>query len=234
MQEHEKDQSKRVAQHKLAREFVELIYGLGPAQEAEEQHRHLHNKNLTIDDIRASVTETKTTEILHKTGLPKFGHPSLNKYAQPLHREDDASTNVKLPQSLVIGKPMSRLLWSAGLVTSRSEGQRLINAGGAYVGGAADGKTEMGDGLSFTPVKSSAWTEVQKYILDESLIILRSGKWRIKIINIIPDAEFIELGLTCPGWEEHLQHLEDPSPGTIEVKNEEGSSDAVVKPLNQS
>ncbi|KAJ9605186.1 tyrosyl-tRNA synthetase [Cladophialophora chaetospira] len=205
MREHEKDQSKRIAQHKLAKEFTELIHGLGAAQEAEEQHRKLHNKQMSISDMRASVADTKATEVHPKTGLPMFAHPHLNKHAQPLHREDDPTTTVRLPRSMVIGKPFSRILWSAGLATSRTEGQRLINAVGAYVGGASDAKQEMGDSLSFTPIKSASWNEVKKYILDDNLLILRAGKWRIKIVNIIPDDEFVRLGLTCPGWEEHLK-----------------------------
>jgi tyrosyl-tRNA synthetase len=219
MREHEKDQSKRIAQHKLAREFTELIHGLGAAQEAEEQHRKLHNKHMSISDMRASVAETKATEVHPRTGLPMFAHPSLNKHAQPLHREDDPTTTVRLPRSLVFEKPMSRILWSTGLVTSRTEGQRLINAGGAYVGGASDAKQEMGDNLTFTPVRTADWNEVKKYILDDNLLILRSGKWRIKIVNIIPDDEFVKLGLTCPGWDEHLQSQGDPNLGDAETES---------------
>ena len=40
MEQHETDQSKRVAQHKLAYEFVELVHGLTNAQEAEARIRH--------------------------------------------------------------------------------------------------------------------------------------------------------------------------------------------------
>jgi tyrosyl-tRNA synthetase len=220
MQEHQKDESKRIAQHKLASEFVELIHGLPAAQLAEEQHRKLHSKNMSISDLRASVAEAKATDMHPKTGLPMFAHPSLNKHAQPLHREDDPSTSVKLPRSLVFEKPMSRILWSAGLVTSRTEGQRLINAGGAYVGGGTDAKTEMGDNLTFTPVRTSEWKEVQKWILDDSLLILRSGKWRIKIVSIIPDEEYAALGLSCPGWEEHLQSSKSDSSSTSSTETE--------------
>ncbi len=229
MQDHEKDQSKRIAQHKLAREFTELIHGLGAAEEAEEQHRKLHNKHMSISDMRASVAETKATEVHPRTGLPMFAHPSLNKHAQPLHREDDPTTNVRLPRSLVFEKPMSRILWSTGLVTSRTEGQRLINAGGAYVGGASDAKQQMDDNLTFTPIRTADWQEVKKYILDDNLLILRSGKWRIKIVNIIPDDEFVKLGLTCPGWEEQLDSLTDPKSSVGETKSsrmpEGGASD---------
>ncbi|EXJ75854.1 uncharacterized protein A1O5_00361 [Cladophialophora psammophila CBS 110553] len=207
MKDHEKDQSKRAAQHKLAKEFVELIYGVDAAEKAESEHRHLFRKNISLSDMKASLAETKTPET-HSSGIPLFAHPSLNKHAQPLRREDNMSTHIKLPWSLVFHKPMSNILWSAGMVTSKTEGQRLINAGGAYVGGASDAKAEMDDSLSFTPVKTSDWKEVQKWIIDDNLLILRTGKWRIKIVNIVPDEEYAKLGLTCPGWEALLQSKE--------------------------
>ncbi|KIW72158.1 tyrosine-tRNA ligase [Phialophora macrospora] len=234
MQEHQKDESKRIAQHKLASEFVELIHGRPAAQLAEEQHRKLHNKNMSISDLKASVAEAKATDVHPKTGLPMFAHPSLNKHAQPLHREDDSSTSIKLPRSLVFEKPMSRILWSAGLVTSRTEGQRLINAGGAYVGGGTDAKTEMGDNLTFTPVRTAEWKEVQKWILDDSLLILRSGKWRIKIVSIIPDEEYAALGLSCPGWEEHLRGKSDPGSSGTDTKTGASAGEVEWSPLGPS
>jgi tyrosyl-tRNA synthetase len=209
MQDHERDQSKRVAQHRLAQEFVELIHGEAKAKEAEEQHRSLHKKTLTISDIKASVADSHAVETHPRTGVPIFAHPSLNKYAQPLHREDDTTTNIRLPYGMVTQSPMNSILWYAGLVTSKTEGHRLIKAGGAYVGSAADAKQEMGDSLSFTPVKYGDVQEVHKRIIDNSLLILRSGKWRIKIITMIPDEEYAQLGLQCPGWKEYReQHLE--------------------------
>lgn len=207
MQLHEQDQSQRVAQHKLAKEFVELIYGLDASSDAERQHRQLHNKNLSISDLKASVAETRATETLHpNTKVPMFAHPSLNKHATPLHREDDASTHVTLPRSLVVQRQMSQILWSAGLVRSNMEGKRLINAGGAYAGGAADARSQMDDSLSFSPIKGNKWEDNAKWVVDDSLLILRSGKWRIKIINIVPDEEYADLSLSAPGWEEHLQN----------------------------
>jgi tyrosyl-tRNA synthetase len=229
-QEHEQDQSKRVAQHKLAAEFVELIHGLEAARDAETQHRQLHNKNLSISDIKASVKETKVSEPHPKTGVPMFEHPSLNKHAQPLHREDNISTTIKLPQSLVVGKIASRILWSAGLVSSKVEGTRLINAGGAYIGGATDAENLMGDSLSFTPLKSNKWSEVEKRIVDGNLLILRSGKWRIKVINIIPDDEFAQLGLTCPGWNEHLQEQSQSTSNSSGTGIREKNGEVVATP----
>lgn len=201
MQEHEKDQSRRVAQHKLAREFVELIYGLGAAQEAEAKHRKLFNKNPTISEMTTRASGPSSTEQA-QTGTPRFSHPSLNKHAQPLRREDNDPINVKLPASVVFTRRLESILWAAGVVKSRAEGKRLVHAGGMYIGGRADARNPMDDALSFTPAKTGDWEEVEKFIIDKSLLIVRSGKWRVKMINIMPDTEYASLGLTNPAWEE--------------------------------
>lgn len=200
IQEHEKDQSKRVAQHMLAKEFVELIYGHEAAANAEAEHRQLFNKKLTLSDVTASVAESKAAQPT-ATGQHDFINPSLNKHAQPLRREDNAAVHVKLPQSLVIGKPLSHVLWAVGLAGSRAEGQRLINAGGAYIGANADARGGMDDALSFTPAKTAAWEELAKFVIDGKILILRVGKWRLKIIDIIPDDEYEAAGLTCQAWD---------------------------------
>ncbi|EXJ95803.1 tyrosyl-tRNA synthetase [Capronia coronata CBS 617.96] len=199
VQEHEKDQSKRVAQHKLAKEFVELIYGHEAAANAEAEHRQLFNKKLTLSDVTASVAEARSAQpAMEQQG---FINPSLNKHAQPLRREDNVAVHLKLPKSLVIGKPLSHVLWAVGLVGSRAEGQRLINAGGAYIGANADARGGMDDALSFTPAKTAAWEELSKFIIDGKILILRVGKWRLKIIDIVPDEEYEAAGLTCQAWE---------------------------------
>ncbi|RMZ77099.1 hypothetical protein DV737_g4556, partial [Chaetothyriales sp. CBS 132003] len=170
MDEHIKDASKRVAQHKLAREFVELIHGTQAADTAERQHRSVFNKSTTLGDIRASL------------GTP---------------------TN-----SATIEQHLSRILYSAGLVESRSEGGRLITKGGAYIGSTADGKKEMGESLSYIPadMQKARWEVLKGWLIGgdeggdgEELLILRTGKWRVKIVRVIDDEEFTRRGFTAPG-----------------------------------
>lgn len=202
MQEHEKDQSKRVAQHKLAKEFVELIYGLGAADQVEAEHRQLYSKTLSISDLASSLSEAKGhAPHTSATNTADFVHPSLNKHAQPLNREDNTPLRVKLPRSLVIGKPLGQIMWAAGMLSSKAEGHRLILAGGAYVGATA-AKGKMDDSLSFTPARGNSAEEAAQYIIDDHLLILRVGKWRMKIIDIIPDEDYEASGLTCPAWEQ--------------------------------
>jgi tyrosyl-tRNA synthetase len=182
MQEHAKDQSKRVAQHKLAQEFVELVHGWQAAEETAAAHRRIHNKSLSISDLKGSVTKIDD--------------------AEPLRTEDDMRTHVKLPRSLVVDKPLGSVLWSAGLAASRSEGHRLIRARGAYGVGADDTSSGSDDGLAFTPIEMSDST--RKFIIDDSLLVLRAGKSRIRVINVVANEEFERLGLECPGWNTDL------------------------------
>lgn len=226
MQEHEKDQSKRIAQHKLAREFVELIYGVGAAEQAEAEHRQLYSKTLTISDLASSVAEAKAASSeTPESRTADFVHPSLNKHAQPLKREDNTQTRVKLPRSLVIGKPLGQIMWAAGMLSSKAEGHRLILAGGAYVGATA-AKGQMDDSLSFTPIQDNSAEEAGKYIIDDHLLILRVGKWRMKIITIIPNEEYEASGLTCPAWEQLKAAEAEASETATDLLSEAKGDDA--------
>lgn len=196
MEEHSQDQSKRVAQHRLAREFLELVHGLPAAEQAEAEHRQLFKKDLSLSDVREiTAGPVKTDDSWRQPDI----NPSLNKHAQPLRLEQNLGNRLKLPKSLILGQPLSRILWHAGTVASRSEGQRLIANKGVSIGSSTSGLGPMGDSLSFHTTGGSA-EDVTKAIIDNSLLIFRIGKWRVKIIDIISDEEFSDLGLSCPGW----------------------------------
>jgi len=201
MQEHRLDESKRVAQHKLAFEFVELIHGLGAAKEAERQHKTLFSRDVSIDSLRADASRTEDKE----ARVPGDWSNALNKYAKPVSAVDTSSVHLKLPESLVVNQSFARVLWSAGLVASHGEGHRLIAKKGCHVGSKSGRRavdSQMSDYLSFAPIVTTRPEETQKYIVDENLLILRVGKWKMKIITILSDKEYEEAGLTCPGWKE--------------------------------
>jgi len=206
MAAHARDKSKRIAQHKLACEFVELVYGVGAAQKAEEQHRSLFGKSLSTKDIRAaSPTPSPSLAASNGTNLHNTNtdiNPILNKRAPQTNVTNMSAVQITLPWSLVRNQPMSKILWHAGLVSSRSEGQRLINAGGAHIGGRSDEGGPMGDDLTFAPIRSGNRTETQRYIIDDDLLVLRVGKWKMKVIKLVSDDEFRESGGSCPGWGE--------------------------------
>lgn len=212
MQSHEKDASKRIPHHRLAREFVELIHGQGDAEKAEQEHRAVHSKGISLKDITESSAAKIGDSSSQSDGAQAFIHPLLNKHASPLSMETAGQTRIMLPRSLVVGQPLTRISWSANLVSSSSEAHRLIQAGGLYIGAKADAQGGMDEELSFTPARGPQWSLLSKYVIDERVLILRVGKWKLRIITIVPDEEFAKSGQVCPGW--------DP----IAHENEQGST----------
>ena len=211
MSEHKTDESKRVAQHKLASEFVELVHGHAAAKNAEQEHRQAFSNTLTVADIRAQTSEPipRNPDI-----RPDDFHPSLNKRAQPLTQDASYDINISLPRSLVHQQPLSRILWSAGLAASRSEAQRLINNRGVYIAGQVgkDGHYVPIDGqINYVPVKDPMWAATEPLLIDGELLVLRTGKWKKKFIRIVDDEEYEAKGLTCPGWKEEVESPVNPA-----------------------
>jgi tyrosyl-tRNA synthetase len=204
MDEQHKDESKRVAQHTLAREFVELVHGLTAAEEAEKQHRSAFKKDLSLKEIQDATAAAKTPQDSQQSGILPI-NPILNRYAPQTNAENAQATHLTLPSSLVRGQPLAKILWTAGLVVSRSEGQRLINANGVHIGAKKGRDQEMDDSLSYRRVGDAdlpMGNIVDQYIINDELLILRAGKWKHRFITIVPDAEYEKLGLTCPGWKD--------------------------------
>lgn len=71
--------------------------------------------------------------------------------------------------------------------------------GGAYIGSRPGNSGTMGDQLDYTPIKNWDMKETRKHIIDDSLLILRVGKWKVKLIRLVSDEEFERLGLSYPG-----------------------------------
>ncbi|KAL9621160.1 MAG: hypothetical protein Q9160_004411 [Pyrenula sp. 1 TL-2023] len=209
--EHEKDPSKRKAQHLLAYEFVWLAHGNSAADEAEKQHRQLFGRNVSFQGLLEQTRQaSEGEEVSEPPGNGGQGredwNPSLNKYAQPTRMDSNQPTRIKLPRSLVVNQYMNRVLWSAGLVGSKSEGHRLLTNQGCYVGAQPHrtSKDPMGEALEFSPLTNFTAEDTAKYIIDDSLLILRVGKWKMRIITLVPDEEYEKLGLSCPGWKDEV------------------------------
>ena len=205
MVEHEQQPSSRIAQRKLAREVLELIHGSAIADEAEAQHAllfHLQavSRSSDIKDTQNSSPEADT--IASASGKPADISSALNKYATQITATNAPSHNIVLPRSLVIRQPIARVLWSAGLVASKSEGHRLAAKKGAYIGSRPSASGTMSDHLDFSPCMNWNPADTEKYIIGDDILILRVGKWKVKIVKIISDKEFEERGLTAPGWKE--------------------------------
>jgi tyrosyl-tRNA synthetase len=135
-----------------------------------------------------------------KVGKTGVMSPALDDTAPQTNFWTKFSPHVTLPRSLVEGQFFHKILWSAGLVSSKQEGFRLIVKGGAHVGCRPDAKNEMGDALQYIPIKTWNQHITKNFIIDDTLLILKAGKWKVKIVKVVSDEEFETLGLTAPGW----------------------------------
>ena len=199
MAEHRKDASLRKAQHLLAREFVELVHGEEEAADAEQQHRAIFRKApLLVAASKASKLDEGATS-----------------RDRPITSTNAPSVNVTLPASLVIDQPLAKVLYSAGLVASRAEGHRLAVNQGAYVGSRANGSGGMSDAVEFAPIKNWDPSRTKDFILDGNLLVLRVGKWKVKIARVVSDDEFQRLGLDVPGWRELEESRNENRRGSV-------------------
>ncbi|KAI9682069.1 MAG: tyrosyl-tRNA synthetase [Caeruleum heppii] len=204
--EHAVDPAQRKGQHALAREFVELVHGESDAIDAENQHRSIFRQSPVLMAARE----------LTKPGA-SLSDEKGGKGTTPITAANAPPMQVTLPESLVIGATIPRLLHSSGLVESRTAGQKLAAARGAYIGSRAEGGGAMRDAVEFTQAKLWDASRTKEYLLDGRLLILRAGKWRVKIVRMVSDDEYERLGLNAPGWDEVLQRREAGRGGSGEA-----------------
>jgi tyrosyl-tRNA synthetase len=176
MKSHVESPEKRLAQHTLAHEFVELVHGRNAADDAEAQHRVAFSGKLPLPPAKSSSKKEQPT----------------TAFTMPSH-------HVILPRSLITTQALSRILVSAGLTKSRSESHQLMTNNGVSIGSRSN-KSEMGDDLTFSRLTNWTADKNANYIIDDSLMIIRVGKWKLKIIKVVSDEEFEKQGLVIPEW----------------------------------
>ncbi|EME88897.1 uncharacterized protein MYCFIDRAFT_27144 [Pseudocercospora fijiensis CIRAD86] len=177
MEAHRSDPGQRRAQHLLASEVLQLVHGAEEAAKTRSEHESLRAPTL------ASLGRSSESE---------DGLASAN----------NAAKHTKLPKSLVYNTPFSRILYHAGLVGTKSEGARLIGNNGAYVATASRQSTISNEGqLEFVQIKEQKASEVPDLVVD-GLLILRLGKWKVRVIEIVEDSDFDADGRDAPGWKE--------------------------------
>ena len=186
-----------------------MVYGLPEAKSVEEQHAALFQ----------TATSSPPTTTEDSTAISEV--PKANNSYQYATSTTMPPANVILPRSLVYNQSIARVFYAAGLVTSRVEGHRLASNRGAYIGSRPAKRGGMGDGVSFTPIMNWKPEETEKFVIDNELLILRVGKWRIRIVKIVSDEEFEEKGLDAPGWQEWKEGKKEFKEETDERRAEE-------------
>ena len=136
---------------------------------------------------------------------------------------DRTTEVVTIPNTIAQLGTFSQVLHAAGLVSSKSEGARLIKGKGAYVVVPNSGTTNNPNGLRWTHIPDSQVKFPMEYLVDQSAIVLRTGKSKIKICRVIPDEQFEAHKLNCPGWTDLKAKRAEWSTGGSETSDDQGS-----------
>ncbi|KAI0188194.1 hypothetical protein EV127DRAFT_392342 [Xylaria flabelliformis] len=189
MEEHNLDPSKRHAQHTLAFEVLALVHSVQEAELTRTKHKQLFSGDTPIVNTPTSMGEINA----YPNASPP--HSSLALHFRP---------DIQLPESLITGTSISRILHAAGLADSANDAHRLIVHRGAYIGGApgrsAHNNVEMRLGeVTFQSVKNWFPSETRNFLIDGKILLLRRGKHFIRIVEMISDEEWKASGKSYPG-----------------------------------
>ncbi|KAI8937815.1 hypothetical protein NX059_005511 [Plenodomus lindquistii] len=218
MMKQRKDESRRFAQHFLAKEIVELAHGAADAKKAETAHKEAFSSGtntFALGALRRALstdnepkTQTKPLSenekrlIAYKQAYAASSDTQATSSAanEPRKREDH--NVVTLPLSMLQAGSFPRVLFAAGLATSKSDAQRLIAKKGAYVVVPNSGSEECPTAFKWATIEPGVSADPNEYLVDWEALVLRSGKSKIQICRVVKDEQFKAEGLTCPGWDD--------------------------------
>ena len=191
MDEQNANPSQRAAQKTLAFEVVALAHGLEVAKTTREEHLAMYGGQSREGSGLGTEHMQESSEYLADE-------------TQPVTLNNAPRIDMTLPESLVLGKSIGRILRAAGLASSAAEGHRLAVQQGAYIGASPGQKARTNKGmllgqLQFTPVKMWFPQDTKNFLIDGKLLILRKGKHNIRVVEVVSDEEFKASGKTYPG-----------------------------------
>jgi tyrosyl-tRNA synthetase len=154
------DPSLRVAQHRLAYEFLCLAHGPAVAKETADLHksRSAQRKSINVSQLLSQEHKEKIS----------------------------AEASLVISMSELESSFFSDLLHHAGLVETKGEGKRLVSSQGAYVGAPS----EDGEVLEWQPISkdtNAARGLAVNYVVwdgDTGILLLRVGKWKVKSLTV--------------------------------------------------
>ncbi|RYN39830.1 Tyrosine--tRNA ligase [Alternaria arborescens] len=198
------DPSKRLAQHILAREIVELAHGAAAAQQAITAHKDAFGQGahtFSLLSLRNSIAEHKGTVVAAKEGMGKmdkelfeykkaYAASSTTQSVSDTTSEQQKNVNeniVTLPLSMLQPGSFPQILYAAGLASSKSEANRMIANNGAYVVVPNSGPSENPTALKWSRIKPEKDVDPNHYLVDWEALVLRSGKTKIQICRVVRD-----------------------------------------------
>lgn len=142
---------------------------------------------------------------------------SLAREGLPITLNNAPGISMELPESLIMGKSIARIIHAAGFTESISAANRLVFAQGAYIGGSPGQPAETNKGmtphqLQWTPIKAWVPEHTKRFLIDGKLLLLRKGQHNVRMIRIVSDEEYERSGQTYPG---------QPNTGAVRMANEE-------------
>jgi tyrosyl-tRNA synthetase len=192
MDENAKDPSKRVAGHRLANEVCTMVHGRVAVQQVVDEQALLfpYTKAAAQDPLLEPAGSSEPPPTLNT-------NMCLTKKAPQVNAQSTLQTSLTLPVSIVREQPLGFIFFLAKLAISTNEGHRLIAAGGAYVGSTEKQSVVMSnqqDTLFYVRLTPNMrFEDIQRYcIIDDGQqsLVLRVGKWKTKIIRILPEEQF--------------------------------------------
>lgn len=251
MGEQQQDESKRVAQHVLAKEIVELAHGAYVAAKAEAAHKEAfsHGTNtFSLGALRSTlVTNARLTEkskaprylrsievakelIAHKKAYATSANPGTTTTTVQEPSKDESTNIVTLPLSMLTPGSFPRILHAAGLATSKSEAHRLIAKKGAYVVVPNSGSPETPTALQWVNIEAGAAADPNHFLVDWEALVLRAGKSKIQVCRIVKDEQFEGEGKMLTGSEEvEIEGEGETLAGSGEIEAEQSEGSVQVK-----
>ncbi|KAF2007169.1 tyrosyl-tRNA synthetase-like protein [Amniculicola lignicola CBS 123094] len=213
MTRHGEDGSKRIAQHVLAKELVSLAHGASWAVDAEAKHKGAFSEGtsrfsqLVIRKALKNIANQERSKVeeellAHKksysASVSPTQQPSSSLTAFPGSETVPGAVKL-LPLSILQSGTFPRVFCAAGLASTISEARRLIQSQGAYVICPNSGTEENLTSLKWEPVWIGA--DPKDYLVDFDALVLRSGKTKIQICQVVVEEKFEAAGLNAPWWE---------------------------------
>jgi len=232
MTDQNRDPSKRVAQHILAQEIVELAHGAAEAKKAAMAHKDAFGQGTNtfsllslrkaISNVKGADTTAETrTEPLSETEKNLLAYKkafAASATAQPAQSttavttaadeppQPDTNKNViTLPLSMLHAGSFPHVLHAVGLASSKSEASRLIASKGAYVLVPNSGPPENPTALRWETIKPNKDCDPNHYLVDFVALVLRAGKSKIQICRVVKDEADGAKGLLQSKVEVHRQ-----------------------------
>ncbi|KAI0102709.1 tRNA synthetase class I [Nemania sp. FL0031] len=190
MEEHNQNPPGRHAHHTLAFEVLSLVHGLAEAEATQARHKQMFATGRTLPVTPTSV------------GVLESYPPGQTPASVP--QAVNFRPDIQLPESLIMGNSIARILYAAGLAASATDAHRLITHQGAYIGGAPGRKAHQNEmmregDITFNSVKNWFPGDTPNFLIDGKMLILRRGKHFIRIVEMVSDEEWEASGRSYPG-----------------------------------